>query len=474
LTVAFVVVAGVAAAVLAVGSYFMVRTARLDDSLQRAAVDTRYQLVLSQQFLPLDDERSAGLLSSFERSGRHVLLVTASGTTASNPAFDSEPGSALRAAVAAGQLAFERSDSGPHLLIVGGRIPGSTAELYAVHVEDRIFGDLVQLRTALLAGWTLVIAFAALVGHVLARRTLEPVGRASQAARAVAEGLLATRLPVKGRDEFGAWAVSFNEMAAALETQIAALSAAQARERRFTADVAHELRTPVAALVAAASLLREHLDQLPGDAGRLAQLLVTDVVRLRRLVDELMELSRLDAGQEDVVLRPVELIGLIHAIIDARGWTDTVSVRGAPVTVHTDPRRLERVLANMVTNAVEHGRTGVRVDVAAEAGSVTVDVSDWGPGIAAEHLAHLFDRFYVAEPSRAGSGSGLGLAIAWENARLLGIDLAVRTQVGVGTQFRAVLPAAAEPPDDATDDQSTVNLPDAAVDTRLAERGGRP
>jgi signal transduction histidine kinase len=359
-------------------------------------------------------------------------------------------------------------------LIVGGRIPGSTAELYALHVEDRIFGDLVQLRTALLAGWTLVIALAALVGHILARRTLEPVGRASQAARAVAEGLLATRLPVKGRDEFGAWAVSFNEMAAALETKIAALSAAQARERRFTADVAHELRTPVAALVAAASLLREHLDELPGDAGRLAHLLVTDVVRLRRLVDELMELSRLDAGQEEVVLRPVELTGLIHAIVDARGWTNTVHVSGAPVTVHTDPRRLERVLANMVTNAVEHGRADVRVDVAAEAGSVTVDVSDRGPGIAAEHLAHLFDRFYVAEPSRAGSGSGLGLAIARENARLLGIDLEVRTEVGVGTRFRVVLPGVAGPPDEAINVQSTVDFPDATVDTRLAERGGRP
>ena len=100
------------------------------------------------------------------------------------------------------------------------------------------------------------------------------MGRASRAARAVAEGLLATRLPVRGRDEFSAWAASFNEMAEALEAKIEALSAAQARERRFTADVAHELRTPVTALVAAASLLREHLDALPDDARRPAELLV--------------------------------------------------------------------------------------------------------------------------------------------------------------------------------------------------------
>ncbi|GAB3937907.1 hypothetical protein GCM10027614_16990 [Micromonospora vulcania] len=145
-------------------------------------------------------------------------------------------------------------------------------------VEDDIAADLGQLRTALLAGWVLVVLLAAGVGHTLARRTLEPVGRASRAARALTEGLLATRLPVHGRDEFSVWAASFNEMAEALESKIAALSAAQDRERRFTADVAHELRTPVTALVAAASLLREHLDQLPDDARPAARLLVGDVV----------------------------------------------------------------------------------------------------------------------------------------------------------------------------------------------------
>src|SRR6266540_1980465 len=112
----------------------------------------------------------------------------------------------LVAGVAAAQLAYERPsrDAPPYLLVVGGRIPGSTAELYVLHVEDRIHRDLGELRNALVAGWVVVVLLAAGVGHVLARRTLEPVGRASQAARAVAEGLLATRLPVRGRDEFGA------------------------------------------------------------------------------------------------------------------------------------------------------------------------------------------------------------------------------------------------------------------------------
>src|SRR5581483_4263258 len=162
----------------------------------------------------------------------------------------------------------------------------------------------------------LVVLLAAIVGQALARRTLEPVGRASAAARAVAEGLLATRLPVRGKDEFGAWAESFNRMATALEDNIA-------RERRFTADVAHELRTPVTALVAAASLLREHLDAMPAEAHRPAEIVVADVIRLRRLVDDLMEISRLDAGHEPVSLEPVDLFEAITSVVTARGWAQS-------------------------------------------------------------------------------------------------------------------------------------------------------
>jgi two-component system sensor histidine kinase MtrB len=440
-TIAFVLLAAGSAAVLAVGSFLLVRQARFDDSLQRAASDARYQLVLASQFLPLDAERSADLLASFEGAGRHVILITGDNITGDSTAGERvPPGAGLRATAAAGQVGYERR---AHRLLVGGRIPNSTAELYVVYDEDRIYRDLDQLRAALLAGSGAVVLIAALVGRLLVRRTLEPVNRASRAARAVAEGLLDTRLPVEGRDEFGAWAASFNHMAGALEAKIAALSSAQARERRFTADVAHELRTPVTALVAAASLLREHLAELPGDARRPAELLVTDVVRLRRLVDELMEISRLDAGQEVVSVRPVDLFATVSAIVAARGWTQRVEVHGEPVTLDTDPRRLERVLANLIANAVEHGGAGVRVDLQGS----TVRVVDRGPGIAAEHLPRLFERFYKADPARGGPGSGLGLAIAWENARLLGAELRVTSEPGAGTEFTLRLPVTPRLPD---------------------------
>jgi signal transduction histidine kinase len=442
LTIAFVLVAGVSAGLLAGGTGLLLRQSWLDASLRQAAADARYQLVLAGQFLPLTEQRGGELLTSFEGSGRHVVLVDGT-IRPSHPAYAPALGAGLRASVADGQLAFQRSTPAqrPRLLVVGGRIPGSTAELYVITVEDDIAADLNQVRAALLAGWVVVVLVAAGVGHLLARRALEPVGRASRAARALTEGLLATRLPVRGRDEFSVWAASFNEMAEALEAKIAALSAAQARERRFTADVAHELRTPVTALVAAASLLREQLDRLPDDARPAARLLVGDVVRLRRLVEDLMEISRLDAGQERPSVEPVDAPALLRAIVAARGWSDRVLVGGDPVALRTDPRHLERVLANLIANAVEHGGGEISARVTAAGRMVAFEVSDQGPGIPAAHLPLVFDRFHKVDVSRSARGSGLGLAIAREHAALLGGVLGVRSTPGVETRFRLELPA---------------------------------
>jgi two-component system sensor histidine kinase MtrB len=285
-----------------------------------------------------------------------------------------------------------------------------------------------------------VLLVAALVGRVLARRTLGPVARASEAARLIAAGRLDTRLPVGATDEFGAWAAAFNEMADALEAKIAALSAAQARELRFTANVAHELRTPLTALVAEASLLSGQVSQLPDPARRPVELVIADVSRLRTLVDELMEISRLDAGSEPVLQRLVDVQAVVAALISARGWQDRVAVDGGPLTLTTDPRRVERILANLVGNAVEHSGRDVVVRTGTDGAHGCIDVADAGPGISPEHLPHVFERFYKADSARAGLGSGLGLAIASENARLLGGNISVSSDTERGSVFRLTLP----------------------------------
>jgi two-component system sensor histidine kinase MtrB len=153
-----------------------------------------------------------------------------------------------------------------------------------------------------------------------------------------------------------------------------------------------------------------------------------------------MEISRFDAGSEGVMAEPVDLSALVQATIRTRGWEQRVVVRSQQTLVGSDRRRLERIVANLVGNALEHGGPNVQVLVGRSGGGVFVEVSDNGPGIEPEHLSHLFDRFYKADRSRSGRGSGLGLAIAMENARLLGGTIEVWSEPGLGSRFRLVLP----------------------------------
>jgi two-component system, OmpR family, sensor histidine kinase MtrB len=428
LTIAFALAVGVTAVALAAGSYFVVRHNLLRDSVHSSAKQSRQNLRVAADDLPSRPER---LLTAYKTTGGFDTVLRSGGRTYSSKFLSlRQVPSGLQAIVRKGQLGYQRETvAGTRYLVVGG--PAKGGELYFFYSEDGLRHELALLRNILLAGGVLLVLLAALAGAVLAREALRPVARASAAANSLAEGLLETRLPVEGQDEFGAWAQAFNEMAGALEAKIEALSAAQARERRFTADVAHELRTPLTGLVGEASLLAEHVEQMPAESRRPAELLISDVARLRTLVEELMEISRLDAGAESVHTENVDLAALIRALLRSRGWEGRVRLDGGEAVVTSDPRRLERILANLVGNALEHGGDGVVVSV----GPDFVEVEDQGPGIAPEHLPHVFDRFYKADPSRAGRGSGLGLAIAQENARLLGGKIEVESKPGRGSRF---------------------------------------
>ena len=425
---------GVSAAALALGSYFVVRHTLMSDSVASSERQARRNLAIAPTYLKQGTDQ---LLAAYERSTTGFLTagINRGRLFSSGPSAGvRQVPAGLRGLVARGELGYERTDiAGDHYLVVGGPV-SQTTELYFFFSENSLRHDLALLRNILAGGVAILVLLAGFAGALLARQTLRPVGRASDAARSLAEGLLDTRLPVEGRDEFGSWAQSFNEMAAALETKIADLSAAQARERRFTADVAHELRTPLTALVGEASLLAEHLDSMPLESRRPAELLVADVGRLRRLVEDLMEISRFDAGQESVHAETVELGALTASTVRARGWEGRVRLEADEVKLTSDPRRLERIVANLVGNAVEHGDTGVAVRVGSDGGPF-VEVADHGPGIAREHLPHLFERFYKADAARSGGGTGLGLAIAQENARLLGGRIEVWSEPGEGTRF---------------------------------------
>jgi two-component system sensor histidine kinase MtrB len=442
LTLAFALTAGIAAAALAAGSFFLVREARLADSRDRALEQSRFNLVLGAEVLPAEGPEA--LIEAYERRGRFetVLLVDGTSYPSSLSLGEGQVPDDLQELVAGGQLAYERTEvADTRYLVTGGQVPGSEGdEAYFFFSAEELWDDLADLRTILLVGLGIVVVVAGLAGALLARRILAPVKRASTAAHSLAEGLLDTRLPVESSDEFGLWATSFNEMAAALETKIEALSEAQARERRFTADVAHELRTPLTAIVNEASLLAEHIERMPADARRPAELLVEDVKRLRDLVEDLLEISRLEAGTQPVREERVDLGSLVDTALRSRGWRERVRLDALEVVLVTDPRRVERIVVNLIGNALEHGGRDVGVRVGADGVGAFVEVSDRGPGIAREDLPHLFDRFYKADPARTSRGTGLGLAIALENARLLGGDVEVWSEAGAGARFTLRLP----------------------------------
>ena len=261
----------------------------------------------------------------------------------------------LKEIVASGRLGWQWLDlAGDPYLVVGGRRPEAGPDFYIFFPAGDVAAALTRLWQALLVGGVVLVALAALAARGIARRVLHPVAAASRAAGAIAAGDLSARLPVESGDEFGAWAESFNRMAASLQRSIADLQEARDRERRFVADVSHELRTPLTALVGEASLLKEHLDAMPPEARRMGELLAADTARLRTLVEELLEVSRLDAGSEATSLSEFDAAALAGAVAAARCPRARLEAPG-PLPVRSDRRRLERILANLLDNAARHG-----------------------------------------------------------------------------------------------------------------------
>ncbi|HVM01103.1 MAG TPA: HAMP domain-containing sensor histidine kinase, partial [Acidimicrobiales bacterium] len=335
--------------------------------------------------------------------------------------------------------------------VVGGEVPGGP-RLYLFFPLDDEAADLELLRNVLASVGVGLVLMSALVGVAAAGGTLRPLRRARVAAHRLEVGLLGTRLPEEGNDEFAELARAFNRMADALERTVADLRALEASHRRFVSDVAHELRTPLTALTTAADVLDANAGGLNDAGRRSARLLVVESRRLAAMVEDLMEISRLDAGVAAMTWEPVDVRELVEKALARRGWEDRVEVvAGERVGTWADPRRVDAIVANLVGNALEHGGPPVRVAVVAAGQEAAVTVSDAGPGIPPEQLGSVFERFYKADPSRSRDGrsrggSGLGLAIARENARLHGGDVTVASDPGRGCRFTATLPLRSGPP----------------------------
>lgn len=335
---------------------------------------------------------------------------------------------------------FGRQDP---ILVFGSPIPGSELTAYFFYPVDDVAQALAMLGKTLLALGLGAVMLASVVGVRVSRRVVHPVRRASEAARRVAEGLLETRLPEDHRDEIGTLAHSFNEMASALESRIS-------HERRFVGDVSHELRTPLTTLRASTDYVLERSEELPSGLQRAAELLSADLEYLQRLVNDLLDISRVESGRVQMATERLNVADLVREVVSRRTRTGRqrveLRVEGDPESLTTvaDKQRLERVVVNLLENALTHGEgRGVSVSVGAHNGDIRLIVEDHGPGIPLKDQHRIFERFFKGDPARPredGRGSGLGLAIARDNATLHGGDIELRSQPGEGTRFVFRLP----------------------------------
>ncbi len=357
-------------------------------------------------------------------------------------AADAALSSDLRAIVAQGRFGYEfLTLDEDAMLVVGGRRPEIGPDFYFFYSANSVANALSALARVLLVVGLGVTTLGALAAGVIARRVLKPVAVAGDAATRMAEGDLTVRVPAGTHDELGRMAIAFNTMAASLERQIGELVAAHARERRFTADVSHELRTPLTALVNEAAHLKDRLGKLSESDRDVGDMLVADVGRLRSLVEDLLEVSRLDAGVSGIDVAEIDVERFLEAVIADRHPQTVRRFEGASLgTIRTDQRSLERVVGNLLDNARHHApRAAVSVSAAVDDQWLRIAVADEGPGVSAEDLPHLFDRFFKSDPSRQG-GSGLGLAIAQQHARRLGGEISARAGDHGGLVFHVELP----------------------------------
>ena len=299
------------------------------------------------------------------------------------------------------------------------------------------------LAFCLIAGAVLLAAITGLA-FAASRRVLRPVRRLAQAAQRMSDGDLSVRIEPKGHDELAQLTTTFNEMAAALESKIGELERMEAQARQFAGDVSHELRTPLTAMTAVADILPGH-PGLTGDAAAAAQLVSQEIRHLNRLVHDLIEISRFDAGTAQLVLDNTDIAAGVAACLRARGWADVSTDIPPGLVVPLDRRRFDVILATLSGNALCHGSPPVTVQAGlqpADGGEpLALVVRDHGSGIPAEAVPHVFERFYKAGTARSRSeDSGLGLAIAWENTRLHGGRIEAANDPGGGALFTLWLP----------------------------------
>ncbi|HET7066532.1 MAG TPA: MtrAB system histidine kinase MtrB [Nocardioides sp.] len=345
-------------------------------------------------------------------------------------------------------------------IVVGStvRIPadGSSRTLYYLFPLDDVQDTLSLVTRALLTAGILLLLLIAALTWLLTRQIVTPIRLARRVAERLAAGQLQERLRVSGEDDLARLATSFNQMATNLQRQIRQLEELSRVQRRFVSDVSHELRTPLTTVRLAGSVLHEAREGFDPQTRRSAELLQRELDRFETLLIDLLEISRFDAGAAVLDLDDVNLTDVVRRVVDnTRSLADQRSTRvvvDAPTTpcvAEADVRRVERIVRNLVTNAIDHAESKeILVTVAADDQAAAIAVRDHGVGLATGESAMVFNRFWRADPARArtSGGTGLGLAISLEDTHLHGGWLQAWGRPAEGAQFRVTLPRHAGQP----------------------------
>lgn len=338
-------------------------------------------------------------------------------------------------------------------LIVGAPLTVPTVgpyELYYLFPLEQEQETLDLVSSSVVGTGVVLVILVAVVALLVTRQVVVPVREAARIARKFSSGKLSERMQVKKEDDLAQLAQSFNEMAQSLATQIRQLEELSQLQQRFVSDVSHELRTPLTTIRMAADVMYEDREKFDTNTARSVELLQNQLDRFEALLVDLLEISRFDAGAAVLDVERIDLVPLVERIIQASeplAVRNNLKVRFAPYErpcfVECDPRRIDRVMRNLLDNAIEHANeAGVLVELAGNESAVSITVRDFGVGLNPGEASLVFSRFWRADKARARTtgGTGLGLAIALEDTRLHFGWLEAEGEPGQGACFRLTLP----------------------------------
>lgn len=339
------------------------------------------------------------------------------------------------------------------VLIVGSKIrlnESTEYGLYLVYDFSSSQTTLSYIQSVIVAGFAILLIFVGTIVWWVTRSVIRPISQTARTAQRLAAGDLDQRVVVRGENEAAVLGTSFNDMADNIQQQIVQLETLSKMQQQFVSDVSHELRTPLTTVKMAAELLYAGRDQMQPSFTRSTELMYHQVDRFESLLADLLEISRFDAGSATLDTATVDIhdfvedsIEAVQPHLDERGLEVRLHCSGMPCRLEMDSRRIDRVLRNLLVNAIEHSE-GHPIDVYIGHNSrdIAVAVRDHGIGMTPEQSQRVFDRFWRADPSRKRTlgGTGLGLSIAAEDVCLHGGRLEAWGEPGQGACFRMTLP----------------------------------